>query len=162
MKIDYIQTRSAHLPEILKLNNEAQPAVSEISLSELEYFFETAIFFPSAMVDNILAGFLIVLGTRADYDSMNYQWFMKRYDSFTYIDRIVVAPKFQGHGIGNKLYQDLIQFSRGKVPRITCEVNLKPRNEGSLRFHRRLGFKEVGIQDTEGGKKTVSLMEKRL
>jgi hypothetical protein len=34
---------------------------------------------------------------------------------------------------------------------LTCEVNLRPPNEGSLRFHRRLGFREVGRQETPYG-----------
>ncbi|NNE42793.1 MAG: GNAT family N-acetyltransferase, partial [Gemmatimonadetes bacterium] len=50
----------------------------------------------------------------------------------------------------------------GRAPMITCEVNTRPRNDGSLRFHARLGFREVGTQETEGGAKAVSLLEKRL
>ena len=39
---------------------------------------------------------------------------------------------------------------------------MKPRNDGSLRFHHRIGFTEVGQQDTDGGKKRVSLLAKDL
>ena len=46
------------------------------------------------------------------------------------------------------------------MPVLLCEVNVKPRNEGSLRFHHRLGFREVGQQDTEGGAKRVSMLAK--
>jgi predicted GNAT superfamily acetyltransferase len=35
-------------------------------------------------------------------------------------------------------------------------------NEGSLRFHHRIGFVEVGQQDTDGGTKRVSLLAKPL
>ena len=43
-------------------------------------------------------------------------------------------------------------------PHLLCEVNVRPRNEASLLFHHSIGFREVGQQDTDGGKKTVSLL----
>ena len=43
----------------------------------------------------------------------------------------------------------------------TLEVNLRPRNDGSLAFHDRLGFVEVGQQETDYGT-LVSLMAKPL
>jgi predicted GNAT superfamily acetyltransferase len=43
---------------------------------------------------------------------------------------------------------------------MACEYNLRPKNEVSRQFHRRYGFKEVGTQETENGKKTVSLQIK--
>ena len=43
----------------------------------------------------------------------------------------------------------------------TLEVNVKPLNEGSLRFHAREGFVEVSQLETRPGK-IVSLMVKRL
>jgi predicted GNAT superfamily acetyltransferase len=42
---------------------------------------------------------------------------------------------------------------------LCCEVNVRPRNDVSLEFHHTVGFREVGQQDTDGGKKTVSLLE---
>jgi predicted GNAT superfamily acetyltransferase len=63
-------------------------------------------------------------------------------------------------GLGQRFYEDLERFARGRATRITCEVYARPRNDGSLRFHARLGFQEVGTQDTNGGKKTVSLLAK--
>ena len=45
---------------------------------------------------------------------------------------------------------------------LTCEVNLKPPNPGSIVFHQQLGFAEVDQQETEQGAKRVSLMVKTL
>ena len=45
---------------------------------------------------------------------------------------------------------------------MTCEVNLKPPNESSMRFHERYGFTQIGSQATEGGQKEVALMAKTL
>lgn len=45
---------------------------------------------------------------------------------------------------------------------VTCEVNIRPPNPESLAFHDRQGFVEVGTQETEDGRKTVSLRAKSL
>jgi predicted GNAT superfamily acetyltransferase len=45
---------------------------------------------------------------------------------------------------------------------MTCEYNLRPKNEISRQFHQKYGFKEVGTQKTENSKKTVSLQIKQV
>jgi predicted GNAT superfamily acetyltransferase len=45
---------------------------------------------------------------------------------------------------------------------MTCEYNLHPKNEESRLFHQRYGFQEVGTEETENGRKTVSLQIKRV
>jgi hypothetical protein len=47
------------------------------------------------------------------------------------------------------------------APLLTCEVNLNPPNLGSIRFHNRIGFREVGQQDSKPGL-TVSMLAKKL
>ena len=104
-----------------------------------------------------MAGFLLALAERADYASPNFKYFQQTYDRFIYVDRIVVDPAFKRRGIGAGLYEAL--FARvPDAPHITCEVNLRPPNPGSLAFHRALGFEVVGEQDTEAGRKRVALM----
>ncbi|MHB1091087.1 MAG: hypothetical protein ACYC06_04325 [Ilumatobacteraceae bacterium] len=49
----------------------------------------------------------------------------------------------------------------GTTTLLTCEVNLQPPNPDSLRFHQRLGFGEVGQQESKPGL-IVSLLAKRL
>ena len=106
--------------------------------------------------DNV-AGFLLVFDQNADYDSVNYRWFVERYPHFLYIDRIVVDQSYRGAGLGSALYRDLFDFARDAgVPRITCEYNRVPLNAVSREFHRSFGFSEVGTQWLEGGKKQVS------
>ena len=93
------------------------------------------------------------------YASLNYTWFSRTYDHFVYLDRIAVAPEFRRYGIGRAFYEALIVEFTGRAPVLTCEVNVRPRNETSLRFHHSIGFREVGRQDTDAGAKTVSLLE---
>jgi predicted GNAT superfamily acetyltransferase len=140
------------------LNHGAVPAVSRVTQKELVHFLEIADYFRVIKIENNIVGFLIALTPGKDYHSPNYKWFEKHYTQFMYIDRIVIEPAFQGQGLGKTFYDDLKIFSQGLTPILTCEVNLKPPNDGSILFHENYGFEQVGTQRTDGGNKEVSLM----
>jgi len=153
-----LKTDTIDLPHIHDLNQHALPAVSSITLNDMTQFLEMADYFRVIKVKNNIAGFLIALAPGKDYHSPNYKWFEKKYSQFMYVDRIVIDPSFQNKGLGLAFYDDLKIFCQGYAPIITCEVNLKPKNDGSLLFHKKYGFKQVGTQETDGGEKEVSLM----
>ena len=162
MKFTISPTVTSHLPTIVKINQEALPAVSGVTLMDMEHFLSIVDYFRTLQLDDIIAGFLIALTPGKDYHSPNYKWFEKKFDSFMYVDRIVIDPAYQSNGLGWAFYNNLRDFTRGGSPRITCEVNLRPPNEGSIIFHEKYGFRQVGKQETEGGKKEVSLMEYKI
>jgi predicted GNAT superfamily acetyltransferase len=149
------------LENLLELNQSNLPHVGSISMPDLEHLHSQAVYFRVAEFEQQTAGFLIAFEPEAEYGSLNFLWFKKRYNAFVYIDRIVVAPEARRQGIAVHLYQDLEHFAAQRtIPVMACEYNMRPKNEVSRQFHRRYGFKEVGIQDTENGKKTVSLQIK--
>lgn len=151
--------RPGDLARIESLNLAALPHVNRIPRELFERFRSQAAYFRAAEQAGTVLGFLVALAPDADYDSPNFLWFRERYESFLYIDRIVVDQAARGLGVGTLFYRDLERTARERgVPRLTCEVNLRPPNEGSLRFHRRFGFEVVGRQETEGGAKEVALM----
>ena len=152
----------ADLSAIPDLNDPEVPHVNAMTEAMLERFVREATYFRVAIDNKALVGFLIGLTPGADYDSPNYHWFTQRYERFIYIDRIVVAAPARGQGLGQAFYTDLGNFSRGAARLLACEVNIRPSNEESLRFHRHCGFEEVGRQETEGGRKEVALMIKTL
>ena len=151
------------LPEVLALNQSALPHVSSLTPGSLRALFDEAAWFYVAVFGNDCAGFLIALRPEANYRSENYLWFMQRYPSFLYIDRICVSPGFQRRGVASHLYAGAEKFAREcHIPLLTCEVNLAPKNPASLKFHDRQDFQEVGTQRTEMGTKLVSLRLKHL
>lgn len=167
----------ADLDEILVHNNDAVPAVNGLSRRDLEWFLEQAHTFlvaeapvAEAPVAEALrdaagvAGFLIGLtGPGLEYPSANYAWFGERYDRFAYVDRVVVAASGRGLGVGTALYDEFARRGRGDGHDVLlAEVNIVPRNDVSLAFHAARGFVSVGEQDTEGGAKRVTMLEKRL
>ena len=150
------------LDEILSLNEEVVPAVNSIPIEKMHWFADHAAYFRVATVGNRLASFLIGLRPGTDYESPNYIWFCRHYDDFAYIDRVAVASHARRHGLATTMYDDFRQSLPEDVDVMTCEVNLKPPNESSMRFHERYGFAQIGSQATEGGQKEVALMAKLL
>ena len=158
MTYHILTAENKDLPRVVVLNQDALPAVSSIELNDMIYFLEIADYFRVIKIKNNIAGFLIALTPGKDYHSPNYKWFEQKYSQFMYVDRIVIDPSFQSRGLGQAFYDDLKRLSQLYTPIITCEVNLKPKNEGSLLFHRKYGFEQMWTQKIEGGKKEVSLM----
>ena len=147
------------LESIRNLNQSVIPHVNSVSILDFEKFIKISSFFVVVEIDSEIGAFLIVLGSSTTYESENYQLYRDKYQSFDYVDRIVVGTKYQRKGYGRALYQYLLKNSREK--RITCEVNLDPPNPISQEFHRIMGFSEIGKLNTKCGK-LVSLLVKEI
>ncbi len=142
---------------IVDLNAASSHLTSAMDQARLARLHSASAYHRVACVGDHVAGFLLVFDENASYDSVNYRWFVERYQHFLYIDRIVVDERCRGAGLGSALYRDLFAFARdGGVQLITCEYNRVPLNAISREFHASLGFSEVGTQWLEGGKKQVS------
>jgi predicted GNAT superfamily acetyltransferase len=159
MKI--LPIRKTDFDAVLALNEASVPHVNLIGREQLQWFADHASFLRVAEKDGRLAGFLIGLRPGTEYASPNYRWFCEHYDDFAYIDRVAVAQWARRQGIAEALYAAFGESSSG-APVMTCEVNIRPSNEGSMIFHQRLGFRQVGSQETDGGNKEVALLEKTL
>lgn len=149
------------LDAAVRLNNAAVPAVPVVdrpAMSELVVLASFAVV--AEETPGAPLGLLLGMDPGLDYDSENYRWFSGRGDDFLYVDRIVVDEHARGAGIGQHLYAAAFARARqaGRA-RVACEVNLRPENPGSLRFHERLGFERVGEQETKGGSVRVALLE---
>jgi predicted GNAT superfamily acetyltransferase len=150
------------LPQLVELNNAAVPAVPTTLINEMTDLLAASDIALGAVDETdaeTLHGFLIGMRPGSDYDSENYRFFSGRGIDFLYVDRIVVAEEARGRQIGQLLYSRVFDLARAEGrAEVTCEVNLDPPNPGSLVFHGRLGFLEVGQQQTKGGTVRVSLM----
>ena len=150
---------AADLGAIHFINESGTPGVASESPAQLAAITRESCIALVAEIDGAVAGFCQVLPPGADYKSVNYAWFATHYDDFIYLDRVAIAIELRGRGIGSRLYEEVER--RARAPWFTLEVNLRPRNDGSLRFHDRTGFVEVGQQETDYGA-LVRLMAKRL
>jgi predicted GNAT superfamily acetyltransferase len=110
--------------------------------------------------DGTLAGFLIGFGAAASHDSSNFAWFRERHPDFFYIDRVAVASRRRGGGVGRALYADAQSYAELRYPQMACEVFLQPGTDHALLFHGSFGFREVGQHVMPGhGLRAAMLMK---
>lgn len=149
------------LDVVLGLNASEVPKVGPLTapaLADLVAMCDLALL---AEDEHGLAGMVLALAPGAAYGSPNYGFFEARGSDHLYVDRIAVAGRARRRGVASALYDAVERRARGTGRvEVTCEVNVVPRNEGSLRFHAARGFVEVGRQDV--GEHRVSLLAKRV
>lgn len=151
------------LVEVHGLNQANVPEVGDATLDHLRTLIDWSHATVVAVDAGVVVGFVVVIGPGTPYTSPNYSWFDSRGDDFLYVDRVAVDVSHRGEGIGGALYDRVEQLAiDAGMTRVTCEVNVRPRNDRSLDFHEARGFVPVGEQETYGGTIRVRLMEKRL
>jgi len=150
----------ADFEAMLRLNLESEHFLSPLDSAQLAALYGEAAHRRVVVGAGQVLGFLLAFRAGANYTSPNYQWFCARFANFLYIDRIVIDAMARGRGLGLLFYRDLFASARAQgIARVTCEYDIEPPNEGSRRFHARLGFREIGTQRVADGKKAVSLQE---
>ena len=137
------------------INEEGLPGTGQVSPAELIALLDLASFAVGAFEDDSMLGFVICLPPQTTYGSLNYAWFNQRYDAFLYVDRIAVATDHRNRGVGSALYSQVIAEANQQAVPVAAEVNLVPPNPGSVRFHHRFNFVEVGTLDH--GEKSVTM-----
>ena len=162
MEFEIIDVTAADLVAVHALNESEVPHLGTVDIEQMRWFASKATYFRVAKTEQQLAAFLVGLRPGTDYGSVNYRWFCDRYEEFAYVDRVAVAIFARRHGLASRLYDDFAAAMRGSVDVMTCEVNIRPPNDESMRFHTRLGFSEVGTQVTDNGSKEVTLLLKEL
>ena len=162
MSIVVRDVREHELDSVLALNNAAGPAILPLDAARLRAFYEQAEYFRVAERDGNLAGFLVGFGSGSDHDSSNFAWFKARYPHFFYIDRIVVASRRRGGGVGRAFYADVQSYAELRYPLLCCEVFLDHGADPALLFHGSFGFSEVGQNTMPGVDVRASMMMKPL
>lgn len=151
---------SQDLAALVAINNEGYPAVPVVDEDDMAGLLGMSSL-ALGVEDNEgqLVGFLLAIDPGADYASENYAYFEATGANHLYIDRVVLSERARGKGFGGTLYQAVFErAAQDGRDWVTCEVNLEPPNPGSLRFHRRWGFQDVGQQPTKGGVVIVQLL----
>ena len=146
MSIAIRDVREHELDSVLALNNAAGPSILPLDAARLRRFHDTAEYFRVAERDGALAGFLVGFGQDRDHDSSNFQWFRERYERFFYIDRVVVASRRRGGGVGRAFYADVQSYAELRYPVLACEVFVEHDSDPARVFHGSFGFQEAGQQ----------------
>jgi len=139
-----------------QINEHGLPGTGQVSQEELADLLSLCKLPLGVFDGNEMLGFVLCLAPRTRYASRNYAWFNERYQEFLYVDRIAVAIEHRGRGIGTQLYERVIEHAESLQFPVTAEVNLTPPNPGSIRFHERHSFTEIGVFSQ--GVKSVTMM----
>jgi predicted GNAT superfamily acetyltransferase len=142
------------------LNQSEAPHVAEETWEEFQRLCRISVSRWALNASGGFAGFLLGMTAEAPYDSPNFLWFRERYRTgFLYVDRLAVAAAHRKSGGGAALYASAEADARRLGLKVLCcEVNLRPPNPVSHRFHERVGFTQAGQQEAEG--KRVSMLVK--
>ncbi|WP_051298962.1 GNAT family N-acetyltransferase [Arthrobacter castelli] len=150
---------------VSEINNSVVPAVpytDERGIADLIQVSGLSLVAVPEDETSRVVGFVLGVPAGAAYDSENFRWFEQRGEPHFYVDRIVVAGGMRGRNVGVLLYDAVFEHALANgVEQVTCEVNIDPPNPGSLKFHGRLGFTEVGRQPTKEGTVTVAMMSRK-
>lgn len=162
MSIVIRDVREHELDSVLALNNNAGSAILPLDPAKLRGFYDHAEYFRVAERDGNLAGFLVGFGSASGHDSCNFAWFRERYPHFFYIDRIVVASRRRGGGVGRAFYADVQSYAELRYPYLCSEVFLDHGADPALLFHGSFGFHEVGQNVMPDVEVRASMMMKEL
>ena len=156
--------REHELDSVLALNNAAGPAILPLDAARLRSFYDSAEYFRVAERDGTMAGFLVAFASDSDHDSANFRWFRERNPEFLYIDRIVVASRRRGGGVGRAFYADVQSYAELRYPQLACEVFLEHGSDPALLFHGSFGFREVGqhVSEADARKLRAAMLMKEL
>ena len=143
--MDIVALSTSDIDAMWAINEQGLPGTGKVSKKEIVQLLEFSSLSVGAYDQGELVGFVICLPPKTAYGSLNYAWFNEHYESFVYVDRIAVSEENRNKGVGSALYDHVVSYSKQHGAPVAAEVNREPPNPGSMRFHNRFGFEEVGV-----------------
>jgi len=136
-----------YVSDIYSINQDNVPEVGSLdSLDQQKKLLSVSSYHSILLEDDELIGFAICFRESRSYWSENYKYFENKLDRFLYVDRIAIRSEYRRQGHAKRMYEDIFNFANQDELTVTAEVNTKPANQGSIRFHEYMGFKEVGVR----------------
>jgi predicted GNAT superfamily acetyltransferase len=133
---------------IYSINQANTPEVGSLESTEkLRELLNMSSLVLVAKTNNEIIGFVVCLEAGAAYTSLNYKYISKKAKKFIYIDRIAIKNQHRRSGVGKSLYEIIFNYSEKFELPVYCEVNIKPRNQPSLDFHKKIGFFKIGSKN---------------
>ena len=136
-----------YVSDIYIINQDNVPKVGSLdSIDQQKKLLSVSSYHSILLEDDELIGFAICFRESRPYWSENYKYFENKLDRFLYVDRIAIRNEYRRQGHAKRMYEDIFSFAGHDGLTVTAEVNTKPANQGSIRFHEYMGFKEVGVR----------------
>ena len=133
---------------LYSLNQQNTPEVGGLeSINDLSKLIKMSAINFYVLIGNKIIGFVICFRENSEYKSPNYNYFKNKEDKFLYIDRVVIKESHRRRGAGSYLYEHLYDLVEKEGIPLCCEVNIMPKNQISLNFHYKKGFKDDGERE---------------
>jgi hypothetical protein len=89
-------------------------------------------------------GFALGISSLLPQPDFTQQWFLMRFDSFLYLERLVVAAACQRQGVGRELLLHTLRWAAEKgLERVCCQVHERPANRAAQAFVEAMGFAAI-------------------
>ena len=136
--------KSEILEQIFNINEGYNPFLGPLgNLDKLKELLKQSNYSIYLTNKEQICAFSVCFRENSEYKSKNYKFFENRFKKFFYIDRIGVVKTFKNKGIGTFIYKRISDIcKKDKLP-ICAEVNIAPKNDESIKFHEKMGFKKV-------------------
>jgi len=143
---------------VLAMNRQAEQVTSPLDAARFAALFAVSDLKQVAELDGEVVGFVLAIADDKPFENHNYRWFTRwfteRVEHFIYIDRVIVSPACRGQGVGREFYAAVFDAAcQSGITKVCAEMDLEPPNRGSLQFHRKLGFIEIGTRTAASGKR---------
>ncbi len=143
---------------VLAMNRLAEQVTSPLDAERFDALFAVSDLKQLAHSNGEPVGFVLAIFSGKPFENQNYRWFKRwfteRAGHFIYIDRVIVSPACRSQGLGRTFYAAVFDAARQSgIAHVCAEMDLEPPNHGSLQFHRKLGFVEIGSRTAESGKR---------
>ena len=117
----------ADFETIVRINDAEVEQTSVMDRDRLGHLDGISCFHKVACIDGKVAAFLLAMQNDAPYVNDNFAWFVSRYPTFIYVDRIVVEASSGRNKLGSLLYTDLFAHARARA----IPSSLRARQSGS-------------------------------
>ena len=163
MPVHIRQINAEDFDDVLKINAESAPNVAKLNDAELRRLTVLASIALVAVDSVRVAGYVLAMSSSDVYEGEEFQSFLAEFDEpFLYIDQVAVSAKARGANIASQMYAYLRQGCHELgIFTLCCEVNLRPANPVSMKFHRKLGFVSIGEMGTRDGRLVALLRMER-
>lgn len=150
--------------DVLRINAESVPYVAKLDERELDRLVAlAALAWVAESTAGGVCGYLLAMSSADDYDGEEFRCFQQKLNQpFTYIDQMTIDFGARRTKIGSRMYERLTRWSHEHNRFVLCcEVNVRPPNPISMRFHETVGFEPLGELETSDGR-MVAMLRKHL
>lgn len=112
-----------------KLNQRSESETLQLSKEDFEQRVSIADVLLTRKTDDRLCGFLLGYAAGKAIENFSYHWFLMRLDSFLFVDRLIIDPRYRRSGVASALFDEALQWCRERgIEQLVCQVYDRPPN----------------------------------